>query len=190
MNIMGALAVLAGTSLALLGTSALEAQALSCGAQVSLCFPQGDLGASGFLDHRFGGGLGLQLGIAFPGGHVIVPRVDCAEFRNAGNGDAKARVYQVGLDYDWYPFTGRAEDGAYLGFGVGYGFTHYQQTTPYGRLSDTPSNVYYAFAAGYRFTRHLGAELRYTYVEYTPTFTGAESTIDAPAANASLTIHF
>jgi hypothetical protein len=182
--------VLSGAFLTLSGSPALDAQELSCGAQVSLCLPQGDLGASGFLDRRLGGGLGLQLGIAFPGGHVIVPRADLAEFRNAGNGDAKARVYQVGLDYDWYPFTRRAEDGAYLGLGLGYGFTHYQQNTPYRRLSDTPSNVYYAVAAGYRFTRHLGAELRYTYVEYTPSFTGAESTIDAPVANASLTIHF
>jgi hypothetical protein len=189
MNFIG-VAVLSGTSLTLLGSTVLDAQELSCGAQVSHCLPQGDLGASGFLDHRPGGGLGLQLGIAFPGGQVIVPRADLAEFRNAGKGDAKARIYQVGVDYDWYPFTRRAWEGTYLGLGVGYGFTHYQQDAASGRRSETPSNVTYALAAGCRFTRHLGAELRYTYIEFTPSFTGADSSTAAPIANASLVFRF
>jgi len=169
--------------------SALEAQALSCGAQVTLAYPLGDLGASSALDHHPGGGAGLHLDIAFPGGHSILPRVDYTTFRDSGNGDARARLFLAGADYDYF-LGGKANAGAYLGLGLGYGSCRVQLDTPAGRLNDTPNNVYIAGQVGCMFTRNLGVELRYLHVEFKPDSDSGWAAIDSPTVSASLIVRY
>jgi hypothetical protein len=181
---------MAGAALILLASSTLQAQELSYGGQVTLSLPESNLGNSGFLDSKVGGGVGLNMAIAFPGGHTIVPRIDYTVFQNSSKGDAKAQMLQVGADYDYYLLTQQANDGVYVGLGLGYGSTKFQQNTPSGSLNDTPNNIYFAAQAGCMFTRNFGAELRYTYAEYKPEFDGAKSTVDAPTLNASFICRF
>jgi hypothetical protein len=180
---------LAGAVLLGPGVPALRGQALSVGGQVTLAEPLGDLGARGALDHHPGGGAGLHLAIAFPGGHAILPRIDYTAFRDPGNGDARARMFQAGADYDFFP-GGKANQGAYLGLGLGYGSCRFQLDTPAGRLNDRPNNVYLAAQVGWMFTRNLGAELRYLHVEYKPDSDSGWATIDSPSVNASLMVRY
>jgi hypothetical protein len=177
-------------AMVVLGASALKAQELTYGGQVAVSLPESDLGNRRFLDHKLGYGAGLQLAIAFPGGRMIVPRVDYTAFRNGDNADAKARTFQVGVDYDYFPCTQRANDGLYVGVGLGYGATEFKLNTPVGPQSDTPNNVYYAAQVGCMFTRHLGAELRYVYAQYRPLFCGSDITVDSPTLNASLVCRY
>ncbi|MDR3673502.1 MAG: outer membrane beta-barrel protein [Holophaga sp.] len=181
---------LAGVLFILVGAPALKGQSVSCGGQVTLASPLGDLGAGDHLDHRLGGGGGLHLAIALPGGHIILPRVDYTAFQDSGHGDARVRMFQAGADYDF--FLGRkANEGVYVGVGLGYGSCRFQLNTPAGRLDDTPNNVYCAAQVGCMFTRHLGVELRYLQAEYKPGSDGGGwATIDSPTLNASLIVRY
>ena len=126
------------------------------------------------------------LAIAVPGG-TLVPRADYTVFKNAGNGNARASMLQVGLDYDFY-FIGSDKLGPYLGAGAGYGSTLFQQDTP--QLSDTPNTIFYAGQLGCMFTHHLGTELRYTYAEYKTSFGGPVANWTAPTVRLSLILQF
>ena len=190
MGLGGRITMILGTVLAFLGPMQLVAQELSFGGQATLSRPQGDLAGIGFLDHQLGAGLGLRMGVAFPGGHVIVPRVDYLDYRRKGSSDARVWTCLAGVDYLYYLAGRSADRGTYLGVGLGYGFTHYRQQTASGFLSDTASNVYYAGELGYRFNRHLGAELRDTFSEYSPGLDAGNPTIHAPAMDGSLIVGF
>ena len=177
-------AILAGVALALSGAPALRAQGL--GVKLTASVPKGDLGDSHFLDNKMGYGAGVHFAIPIPGG-ALVPRVDYTEYKNHDSGNAKAKMLQAGVDYDFY-FNRAANIGPYLGVGAGYGSTKFEQDTPH--LNDTPNNIFYAGQGGYMFTRNLGAELRYTYAEYKPHFSGPPTTYNSPTWNASLILQF
>jgi len=186
MNTIRSFAVLSGLGLALLGTSALQAQtqSLDLGVRVTASVPKGDLGDKNFLDNKVGYGGGVHLAIVVPGG-ALVPRVDYTTYKNRG--DAEAKMLQAGVDYDFY-FRRMDNTGPYLGVGAGYGSTKFNQASTH--LNDTPNNIFYAGQAGYMFTRHLGAEVRYTYAEYKPHFDGPRPTYNSPTWNASLILQF
>jgi outer membrane protein W len=188
MNIVRQFAILSGVSLAMLGTPALQAQApgLDLGARVTASVPKGDLGDRNFLDNKVGYGGGVFLAIAVPGG-ALVPRVDYTVYTNSNNNDARAKMLQAGVDYDFY-FRRGENTGPYLGVGAGYGSTKFEQNSPH--LNDTPNNIFYAGQAGYMFTHHFGAEVRYTYAEYKPNFDGPRPTYNSPTWNASLILQF
>lgn len=182
-------ALVSGAALMVLASAPLAAQELHYGGQVTVSLPASGLGNSDFLDSKVGGGVGAHMLIGFSGGHALVPRVDYTAYKNSGNGDAKAQMFQAGVDYDYY-ISRKVNDGFYLGAGVGYGSTKFQQNTPLGQLNDTPDNVYGAAQVGYMFTPNLGVEVRYTYAQYKPEFNGSKASIDAPTANASFVFRF
>ncbi|WP_243382523.1 porin family protein [Geothrix alkalitolerans] len=95
--------------------------------------------------------------IGFSGGHAIVPRLDCTSFDWSGR---TVQMLQLGAD-DHYFFSGKVGQGAYLGAGLGVGMAKFEVDLPGMSDSDTPNAVHGAAAVGYRFTPHLGAELRY-----------------------------
>jgi outer membrane protein W len=183
MAMLRTIAVITGVGLVLLGGSALRAQV---GVKLTASVPKGDLGDAHFLDNKVGYGVGVHLALPVPGG-ALVPRVDYTEYKNHDTGDAKAKMLQAGVDYDFY-FMRMENAGPYLGVGAGYGSTRFQQDTPH--FNDTPNNIFYAGQAGYMFTHHLGAEVRYTYAEYKPHFGGAPATYNSPTWNASLILQF
>ncbi|MDR3669509.1 MAG: hypothetical protein P4L36_01610 [Holophaga sp.] len=172
-------------ALALTGM-ALPAQGLDFGIKATGSVPKGDLGSNEFLDSKLGYGGGVHLAIAVPGG-ALVPRLDYTVYENHGNGEAKARMLQAGVDYDFY-FNRDTYTGTYLGVGAGYGSTRFKQDTPH--LNDTPNNIFYAGQIGYMFSRHLGVEARYTYAEYKPHFSGGTPEYSSPTLNASLILQF
>ena len=179
------LALASGAMLIMLGTQALQAQELALGIKATGSVPKGDLGDNTFLDSKLGYGAGVHLAIGVPGG-ALVPRVDYTVYENHGNGDAKASMLQAGVDYDFYFHPGYT--GPYLGVGAGYGSTKFQQDTPH--MDDKPNNIYYAGQLGYMFTKNLGAEVRYTYAEYKPSFNGGTPSVTSPTLNASLILQF
>lgn len=166
------------------GSPPLRAQGF--GLKLTASAPEGDLGSRDFLDNKLGYGLGLHLAIPFPGG-ALVPRADYTEYKNNASNNARARMLQVGVDYDFY-FDRQQYTGPYLGIGAGYGSTKFEQDTPH--LNDTPNNIFYAAQAGFMFTTHVGAELRYTYAEYKPHFSGPRPTYNSPTWNASFILQF
>ena len=179
-------ATFATLGLLVLGASHLHAQGADFGGKLTASEPGGDMGNSTFLNHQVGLGWGLHLAIGVPGG-TLVPRVDYTSYQNDGNGQAKARMLQAGVDYDLYL---RTEDhtGPYLGLGAGYGSTKFQQASP--NISDTPNNIFYAVQVGYMFTHFAGTELRYTYAEYKNNFSGPVPNWTAPTLNLSLILQF
>jgi hypothetical protein len=186
MNTIQLLALTTGVALALLGAPALQAQGLDLGIQATGSVPKGDLGDNAFLNSKLGWGGGVHLAIGVPGG-ALVPRVDYTVYDNNGNGGAKAKMLQAGVDYDFFFHRG-GNIGPYLGVGAGYGSTKFEQNIPH--LSDTPNNIYYAGQLGYLFTRHVGVEARYTYAEYKPNFGGPTPAYSSPTLNASLILQF
>jgi outer membrane protein W len=168
------------------GAQALQAQELALGVKATGSVPGGDLGSNAFLDSKLGYGAGVDLAISVPGG-ALVPRIDYTVFDNNGNGGVKATMFQAGVDYDFY-FNRRTHTGPFVGAGAGYGSTKFQQDTPH--LDDTPNTIFYAGQVGYMFTRHVGAEVRYTCAEYKPNFDGGTPTYRSPTLNASLILQF
>jgi hypothetical protein len=184
MNTVPKLVLTSLMTMLLSGAQTLQAQGL--GIKLTASAPKGDLGDSTFLDNKVGYGVGVHLAIPFPGG-TLVPRVDYTEYKNADTTNVKAKMLQAGLDYDFY-FYQAEYTGPYLGVGLGYGSTKFELDTPH--FNDTPNNIFYGAQAGFMFTRHLGAEIRYTYAEYKPHFSGPPTTYNSPTWNASLILQF
>jgi len=173
----------------------LAAQELHYGGQVTASLPAGPLSSKDWLDGQVGGGVGVHMLIGFPNGHAIVPRFDYTYFKKSEDGvDRKAQMYQVGADYNYY-FSRRVNEGPYVGGGVGFGVTKFELTGFGYSSSDTPNTAYVAASAGWMFTPHLGAELRYEWSKYKPDVTGfaprgytGKPDVDAPTINASFIV--
>ena len=82
-----------------------------------------------------------------------------------------------------------------VGGGVGFGVTKFELTGFGYSSSDTPNTAYVAASAGWMFTPHLGAELRYEWSKYKPDVTGfaprgytGKPDVDAPTINASFIV--
>ncbi len=146
----------------------------------------GDMGDNAFLDSKPGYGGGIHLAIGVPGG-ALVPRLDYTVYDNQDNDGAKATMLQAGVDYDFH-FNRKAFTGPYVGIGAGYGSTKFQRDKP--PLNDSPNSIFYAGQVGYIFTRHLGAEFRYTYTKYRPDLGGGPQEYSSPALNCSFILQF
>lgn len=172
----------------LLAGGALQAQSTHFGLQGTLAYPTSDLGAKDLLDDSLGYGLGAHLVIGFAGGHAIVPRVDYAYFEKS-NPTRKVEVWQVGADYDYF-LSGQVNQGAYVGAGLGLGLARFEVNAPGMSDNDTPNTTYGSVSAGYLFTPHLGAEIRYVYAKYKPELFWVKEDITAPTVNASFIYRF
>ena len=84
--------------------------------------------------------------------------------------DRKVQMYQLGADYNYF-LSKQVNVGPYVGGGLGIGSTKFELTGDGYHSDDTPTTVYGAASAGSMFTRHIGAELRYTWSRYKPDVT-------------------
>lgn len=176
-----------------LAASALQAQNIKPGAQLSLSFPQGDMGNSDYLDGQLGVGLGAHVLVDLNGGHAIVPRVDYTMYKKSSyqgySGlDFKVSDLKLGVDYNYF-IDGKANQGAYLLGGLGYSSAKWELSAGPFAYSQTKGAAYIAIGGGYDFNANVGAELRYTHAKYNNV---ADSGLDltGPAFNASVTFRF
>ena len=184
------------SALALSGVS-LSAQEYSFGGQVSAAIPAGPLSSKDWLDGKPGAGVGAHMLIGFQGGHALVPRFDYTYFKKSESGvDRKVQTYQFGVDYNYF-LGGKVNEGPYVGAGLGVGAAKFELTGLGYSSSDTPIESYGAVEGGWMFTKHMGAELRYTWSPYKPdmaSFTPrghtSEPTVNAPAITASFIFRF
>jgi hypothetical protein len=140
--------------------------------------------ASGNSKPLLGKGVGVDAGVYFDVGTTEQGRfrVSYGKFDHGTmvdiNGqpeNGEASTISVGLDF-LLPFGARDAKGyALLGFGFSHGSFQYTQygylassTTPVSatRESDSEAGVCLAAGVGFRFTPHLGAELRYEKANY------------------------
>lgn len=171
--------ILATAAALMICAPAAQAQEVAFGAKATVSVPLGGEGNKQFLDHKVGAGVGVAASIPVSKAGALVPRIDYTMYKNEDYRDAKAQVLKVGFDYDYY-FSGKANKGLYAGVGVGEGATEFQQA---GRVKSNQNDGYYAAQVGSMFTKHLGAELRYTYTEYKTRSFRYE--VDAPSLDAS-----
>lgn len=166
----------------------LSAQDIKFGLQGTIAYPMSDLGDTGLLDNALGYGLGAHMVIGFPGGHAIVPRLDCTFFEQSGP-TRKVQVFQLGADYNYF-ISQQVNKGAYIGAGLGFGMAKFEMNLPGMSADDTPNTVYGAVSAGYMVTPNMGAELRYTYAKYEPELFGTKPEITSPALHATFVYRF
>jgi hypothetical protein len=190
--VKGRLGLLA-LSLAALPLAAQEVR--TYGGQVTLAVPTGALSSKEWLDGKPGGGVGVHMLLGFEGGHAIVPRFDYTYFKKSEDGiDRKVQSYQLGADYNYF-FSKQVNSGPYVGGGLGMAATKFELDGRGSSANDTPVTAYTAASAGWMFTPHIGAELRYTYSRFKPDVAGyapmgftGKPTVDSPSLNASLII--
>ncbi|WP_005038251.1 outer membrane beta-barrel protein [Holophaga foetida] len=183
MNYISKLAL--GALATVTATASLGAQDLHYGGQATLSLPAGPLGSGQNLDSKLGGGIGGHVFVGLDRGFAVVPRVDYTYFKNSDNHDLKVQSLKVGADCDYF-FSRKANEGLYAGLGLGYDRTKFEADS----ADSTTNAVYYAAQAGYMFTKNYGAELRYTYTNNKPEFSGLEQRLSSPVVSASFVCHF
>ena len=178
-------------------TGVAQAQDFKFGGQVTLSKPQGDIGKTDALDGKLGYGLGLHGMLDLKGGHAIVPRLDYTMYKKSDwQGEAglefKVNDLKIGADYNYY-ISGKASEGFYVLGGLGYSSFKWEASMGPASINETKGALYLAVGAGYMFTQHVGAELRYTHAKYT----GVGSSLGVPgedqtgpAINASFLFRF
>jgi hypothetical protein len=182
---------LLGLSLAALPMAAQEVKTF--GGQATISLPAGPLSSKDWLDGQVGGGVGLHGLFGFQGGHAVVPRFDYTYFKkDEGGVERKVQMYQLGVDYNYF-LSRQVNNGPYVGGGLGVGAAKFQLDGLGASSDDTPVTAYAAASAGWMFTPHVGAELRYTWSRYKPDVTGftprnytGKPDVDAPTLNASV----
>lgn len=162
----------------------LGAQELHYGLQATLAYPLNDLGKKELLDDSLGYGLGAHMQIAFHGGHAIMPRIDYTYF-DKSSPTRKVQMLQVGADYNYF-FSRQVNQGLYVGAGAGFGMAKFEVPGD----DDTPNTAYGAASAGYMFTPHMGAEVRYTWAKYKPELLGSKPEFTSPTVGASFIYRF
>lgn len=146
-------------ALTLIGVSA-SAQEIQFGAHAGLNLPLGDLDKA--LDGRPGFTLGGHVGLYYGNGHELRPRVDFTYFDGGwqpidGGGKATISAWGLGADYLYYLET--RPQGIYLTMGLGVqGWTVNPDYAP----SHSKTALSLAAGAGYRFSRALSLEGRFT----------------------------
>jgi len=170
------------------GDRPLAVQDIRFGLQGTVAFPTSDLGDKGLLDKSLGYGLGAHVLVGFSGGHAIVPRLDYAYFEKSAP-TRKVQTVQLGADYNYF-FSQKVNEGPYIGGGLGLGLAKFEVERPGASDDDTPNTGYGSVFAGYMFTPHMGAELRYTYAKYKPELFGAKPDITAPTVQGSFIYRF
>ena len=172
----------------LLVAGPLAAQEVQFGLQGTVALPTGDLGDRTYLDQALGYGFGAHAALGFANGHAVVPRLDYTHFVKSSP-TRKVQMLQLGADHTWFP-SGKVNQGAYLGAGLGFGLAKFEVDLPGAGADDTPNTAYGAVSAGYMFTPHMGAELRYTHAKYKPERFGAKPEVTSPAVHASFVYRF
>lgn len=162
------------------------AQDVHVGGQLTVSKPMGDLGASGNLDGKIGYGFGAHCLVGFQGGHAIVPRLDYTMYKRStpAGSDFKVNALNFGVDYNYF-VGGKANEGIYLGAGLGYGSTKFEVSSGVISINDTPTALTVAASVGMIFHKNMGAELRYTTATYEPKVLGVTYETKSPSLNLS-----
>lgn len=151
-------------ALSLVGVSA-TAQEIQFGVHGGLNAPLGDLDKA--LDGRPGFTLGGHMGLYFGNGHEVRPRVDFTYYDGdtpVDNGNITISAWGLGGDYLYY-FETRPQ-GIYLTMGLGVqGWT----VDPDNHPSHSKTSLSLAAGAGYRFSRNLSVEARFTTAQFQST---------------------
>lgn len=187
---------LCAVALGLMGVP-LAAQQLTYGGQLTVAMPAGPLTSKDWLDGQVGGGAGGHIVVGLSGGHAMVPRFDYTYFKKSQDGvDRKVQMFQCGADYNYF-LRGKVNDGPYVGAGFGFGYAKFELTGLGHSVDDSPISPFGALSGGWMFTRHMGAELRYTYacykpnvIAFTPRNYAEKPTIDSGTVNASFIYRF
>ncbi len=153
-------------ALSLVGVSA-TAQEIQFGIHGGLNVPLGDLDKA--LDGRPGFTLGGHAGLYFGNGHEVRPRVDFTHYDGGWtpvDGSGKATISAWGLGADYLYYTETRPQGIYLAMGLGVqGWT----VNPDNYPSRSKTSLSLAAGAGYRFSRALSVEARFTTAQFQST---------------------
>lgn len=176
--------LLVASAFLIFASNGLRAQEIKFGLQGTVSLPLSDLGDKGVLDDAPGYGIGAHMQIGFQGGHAIVPRLDYTYFEKSSP-TRKVQMLQVGADYNYF-FSRQVNKGLYAGVGAGFGMAKFEMLGD----DDTPNTAYASASAGYMFTPHMGAELRYSWAKYKPELLGAKPEFTSPTLGASFIYRF
>jgi hypothetical protein len=164
--------------LALLTASVLQAGDTKYGLQATLSFPQSDLGDT--VNNKMGYGIGAHMLFDLDNGHAIMPRLDYQSYSGTSDNfwefkaDTKITAISLGAEYNYF-FSGKANQGAYIGGGLNFGNFKIEGTTTeavdlsyYGinatakaTAKASKSLAYFSICGGYAFTPNITLGLRY-----------------------------
>lgn len=161
----------------------LAAQDAQFGVQAGVNLPQSDL--KDWVDNKVGFSLGANVVVDLGSGHVIRPRVDYAFYSESVSdplfGDNhKVKALSAGADYLYFP--AQSMEGFYVTAGLAAQNTKVDSSL----ISESKTAFAWAAGAGWQFTEHVGAELRYTSSH--PDFGGGA--FKADAINVGATFKF
>jgi len=172
-------------------------QGASLGGQISLVQPEGDLKERYLLNNKTGFGMGLHGFIDLGDGHALVPRLQGTRFkRDESTGySIETRLWTLGADYQFHP-GGVSGQGLYLlaGLGAARGSFHERFSGVNLSFSEHKTAPYLDAGAGYMFSKHIGAELRYQHIRFKdlsmPTTFAEKTDLDANSLQASIVLRF
>lgn len=176
-----------------LASGSLPAQEVQYGGQFTASLPGSTLGGSHWLRHQTGAGAGVHGFIAMKDGFALVPRIDYARYEK---NPLTVQVVQLGVDFDSF-FSDRAGDGPYIGGGLNFAQARLELSGGGAAARATPKAPGASALGGWMFTRHLGAEWRWSWSKFKPRFTGTvppgyptDAVVGAQFMNASFIFHF
>jgi hypothetical protein len=176
-----------------LSSCSLPAQENHGGGQLTVSLPNGELGSRNWLHRRVGAGAGIHALVGLQDGYGLVPRFDYISYEKK---PVKVQTFQLGVDLDYY-FSGRVNEGPYLGGGLLVTEARLRLTSDAGSAQASPRAPGAAFIAGWMYTQHLGAELRWGWTRFKANLDGtvppgypAQPVIGAQTMNASLVCRF
>lgn len=133
---------------------------LKFGLQGTLSVPLEDLKTA--TDSGLGLGAGVFMDIRFLSNHVIRPRIDYIQYPSKSYGDESRKWSSRNIGFDYLYFTQPQFTGPYLAAGLSSRAYEVKIDSNGRSDSGTNTNIGLNLGAGYVFSRHLEANVRYT----------------------------
>jgi len=190
----------------------LRAQTLGVGAEATLAKPIKNIaGSNSWLQGRDAEGFGGHVSWYLAHSQALVLRADLLDLKTGtvamvpnSKGpavyfeQAKVTMQSAGFDYDFY-LSGRTQDGAYLGFGLGASKARFQNAYMLPKSTGPAPAVWpanqtkvapqFALVAGWSYMEYVGLEFRFAQSNYKGVgFPG--TLVEAPVFGLSLVVEF